>query len=57
MLQVGQLMSVRPDLLGPGYLLQLQQLQDMVPPFSSADALRMIEASLPPGQKAKDVFM
>jgi hypothetical protein len=50
-------MSVRPDLLGPEYLKQLQLLQDQVPPFSSADALRMVEAALPPTQTAKDVFM
>jgi predicted unusual protein kinase regulating ubiquinone biosynthesis (AarF/ABC1/UbiB family) len=49
-------MSVRPDLLGPEYLRQLQLLQDQVPAFSSADALRMVEAALPPSMSAKDVF-
>ncbi|MFT3765433.1 MAG: AarF/UbiB family protein [Minicystis sp.] len=40
-IKFGQIMSTRPDLLGPGYTQKLARLQDAVPPapFSSVEAM------------------
>jgi ubiquinone biosynthesis protein len=44
--KLGQALSTRPDLLPPAWILELNKLQDTVPPFSSALAVRVIEAEL-----------
>lgn len=40
--KVAQALSTRVDLLSPPYLLEIERLQDRVPPFEDADAMRMI---------------
>lgn len=42
----GQLLSTRPDLLPPDIVNELDQLQDNVPPFASADFCRIVETAL-----------
>ncbi len=39
----GQMLSTRPDLLPPDIAMELRKLQDKVPPFSSEEAIRVIE--------------
>jgi len=55
-IKVAQLISVRPDIVGPVYLKQLQLLQDQVKPFSSIKATKIIAANLPKGTKLTDVY-
>jgi hypothetical protein len=55
-IKVAQLISVRPDIVGPVYLKQLQLLQDQVKPFSSVEATKIIAANLPKGTKLTDVY-
>ncbi|GAB5031515.1 Hypothetical protein NocV09_00600680 [Nannochloropsis oceanica] len=55
-IKVAQLISVRPDILGPVYLKQLQLLQDQVKPFSSAEATEIIASNLPKGTQLTDVY-
>lgn len=55
-IKVGQLISVRPDIASPAYLKALQQLQDQVKPFSSAEAQAIIAQNLPPGTGLSDVY-
>lgn len=50
----GQALSTRPDILPPDIALELSELQDNVPPFSSEEALKIIEAAF--GQSAFDLF-
>jgi hypothetical protein len=45
-IKVGQALSIRPDLASPAYLEELIKLQDQVPPFSSKEALKIIEREL-----------
>jgi ABC1 atypical kinase-like domain len=52
--QLGQGVSIRPDILPEAYLEELQKLQDQVPPFSSREAQRLLEAQL--GCPIEDVF-
>ncbi|KAI5067323.1 hypothetical protein GOP47_0017851 [Adiantum capillus-veneris] len=52
--KVGQALSIRPDLLSPTYLEELQKLQDCVPPFSSEEAKRMVFEGL--GIPIEDVY-
>ena len=53
-IKVGQMMSVRPDVIGPNAMAELAQLQDAVEPFSSAVALGVVEAEL--GRPLDEVF-
>jgi hypothetical protein len=55
-IKVGQLISVRPDILSPAYLKELQQLQDQVKAFNSREAQAIIAANLPKGTKLTDVY-
>lgn len=41
----GQMLSTRPDLLPPDIAMELRKLQDKVPPFSSEEAIRVIETA------------
>ena len=45
-IKFGQILSTRPDVVGPEIALQLQMLQDKLPPFPRDAALRTIEAEL-----------
>jgi predicted unusual protein kinase regulating ubiquinone biosynthesis (AarF/ABC1/UbiB family) len=42
-IKIGQAMSTRPDLFPIEYISELSQLQDRVPPFSSREAIAVIE--------------
>lgn len=42
----GQILSTRPDVVGDELAAQLQVLQDKLPPFSTAEARRAVEAEL-----------
>ncbi len=53
-IKFGQALSTRPDILPADIALELCQLQDNVPPFSSEQALAIIEAAF--GRSANDVF-
>ena len=56
-IKFGQALSIRPDLCSPVYLEQLIRLQDQVPPFSSDEALAIINRELgTKGFTASDVF-
>ena len=56
-IKFGQALSIRPDLCSPAYLEQLIKLQDQVPPFSSDEALQIINKELNKnGYVASDVF-
>lgn len=45
-IKLGQMMSTRPDIVPPEFVSELNQLQDTVPPFSSEQSRRIIEADL-----------
>src|SRR6476619_1204444 len=49
----GQIMSTRPDLLGPGYTDKLARLQDAVPPAPFADVEEMIARELDEKARAR----
>jgi len=53
-IKIGQWLAVRPDLVGPVTMRELQKLHDAVPPFPTAVARRMIEEEL--GCSVDDVF-
>jgi aarF domain-containing kinase len=53
-IKIGQGISVRPDILPEPYLLELQKLQDQVPPFSSQEARDLVEREL--GLPLEQVF-
>jgi ubiquinone biosynthesis protein len=44
--KLGQLLSIRPDLIHMDYCRELQKLQDNVPPFSIAEARKVIKREL-----------
>ncbi len=52
--KLGQILSMRPDLVPPEYAVELAKLQDEVPPFSFADARRIVEAEL--GRPLDEIF-
>jgi ubiquinone biosynthesis protein len=41
-IKFGQILSTRPDVVGPDLALQLQVLQDKLPPFPTAEARRVV---------------
>lgn len=49
----GQIMSTRPDLLGPGYTDKLARLQDAVPPAPFAEVTAMIARELDEAGRAR----
>lgn len=52
--KVAQAVSTRVDILSPEYLVEMELLQDRVPPFPTSQALAAIEAAL--GQPVKRAF-
>ncbi|KAL7470992.1 hypothetical protein ACHAXS_011280 [Conticribra weissflogii] len=53
-IKLGQALSIRPDVLSPRSMVELQKLCDKVPSFDSAVAFRTIEREL--GKKVDDIF-
>jgi len=53
-IKFGQILSIRRDLLPDEYLREFEKLQDAVPPFSFADAARLIQEEF--GRDVKEVF-
>nr|WP_198648689.1 AarF/UbiB family protein [Cyanothece sp. BG0011] len=53
-IKIGQSLSTRADLIPLEYIQELSQLQDNVPPFSTEEAVIMIEKEL--GQPVYDLF-
>ena len=53
-IKFGQVMSTRPDLVPPGMLIELQKLQESVPPFPSEEAVAQLETEL--GQPVEKLF-
>ena len=49
-------MAIRPDLLPPAYLTELQTLLDQVAPFGSDEARALIRQQLGAGVDLEDVF-
>jgi len=52
--KLGQMLSMRPDLLPEPYLVELRRLTDRVAPFDTAEARRIIEREL--GRPIEQVF-
>jgi ubiquinone biosynthesis protein len=52
-IKLGQIMSTRPDLLGPGITDKLARLQDAVPPCPFVEVLAVIAAELDPRARAR----
>ena len=44
--KIGQALSSRPDVMPPEYLVELELLQDRIPPFPSEAALETVEEDL-----------
>lgn len=53
-IKFGQVLSTRPDVVGPEMAQELRVLQDRLPPFSVAEAKAAIEAEL--GRSADEMF-
>jgi len=53
-IKAGQALSTRPDLVRADYLIELEKLQDRLPPFPSDVAFALIEADLE--QAPQDIF-
>ncbi|MES2683121.1 MAG: AarF/UbiB family protein, partial [Pseudomonadota bacterium] len=53
-IKFGQALSTRPDVLPPDVALELQKLQDQVPPFPTEQAKALIEAAL--GKPLAELF-
>ena len=53
-IKLGQALSIRPDILSPRAMVELQQLCDKVPCFDSALAMRTIEEEL--GRPPSEIF-
>ncbi len=53
-IKIGQALSIRPDILSPRSMVELQKLCDKVPCFDSAIAFATIEMEL--GKKVEDLF-
>lgn len=54
-IKFGQILSTRPDLLGPGYIQTLSRLQDAVPPASFESIERVIDEELDAAQRERIV--
>jgi ubiquinone biosynthesis protein len=54
-LKFGQILSTRPDLLGPGYIEALRRLQDRVPPVSFGAVQRTLDSELGRGWRSRIV--
>ena len=54
-IKFGQMLSIRPDVLPPAALYELQKLCDSVPSYPTAAALLLIEAEI--GRPVSDVFI
>ena len=52
--KAGQIMSSRPDILSHELIVELEKLQDSVPPFSGEEAERLVEQEL--GKPISDLF-
>ena len=52
--KIGQILSTRPDLLGPATIAELSKLRSSVPPMSEAEVVSTMEAEL--GVPWEDVF-
>ena len=53
-IKVGQALSTRPDLVRQDFLVELEKLQDRLPPFPNAIAFHIIEAEL--GRAVGDIY-
>ncbi|MFT3741983.1 MAG: ubiquinone biosynthesis regulatory protein kinase UbiB [Gammaproteobacteria bacterium] len=53
-IKFGQILSTRPDLIPEDILVELQKLQDQVPPFPSSEAVQMLEKNY--GRPLSQVF-
>ena len=53
-IKIGQSLSTRADLIPPEYIQALSQLQDRVPPFSSEEAIAVVELEF--GRSIQDLF-
>jgi ubiquinone biosynthesis protein len=51
----GQFLATRPDIVGVAAAQDLERLQDRMPPFPRADAIRIVEAAL--GRPVGDLFL
>ncbi|MEZ4301192.1 MAG: AarF/UbiB family protein, partial [Polyangiaceae bacterium] len=56
-IKLGQILSTRPDLLGPGYTTALARLQDAVPPASFEEVREVLAAELPPEARRRLAFI
>lgn len=54
-IKLGQIISNRPDLIPQELLLELEKLQDAVPPFSKDDAIKVVEKGL--REPISDIFL
>ena len=52
--KLGQMLSVRPDLVPPGFVAEFRKLQDDVAPFPSEQAVAVIESQF--GSSLEDLF-
>src|SRR5437868_4512126 len=53
-IKLGQFLATRPDILGADVARGLESLQDRLPPFAGAEAVRIVEAEL--GKPMDTVF-
>ena len=53
-IKLGQILSLRPDIVPLKIANELRKLQDEVPPFSSEEAVKIVEEEI--GKKVKEIF-